>query len=297
MKKCLVTGGAGFIGSHIVEKLLEMGHLVTVIDNESSDGHDEYYWDSRATNHKVDITDLEAIKPLFKGIDVVYHLAAMVSVQESVEKPLPTFITNALGTANVLEASRLAGVDRFVYSSTSACYGENPVPSVEDMREDPLNTYAIGKLSGEHLVRNYHQLYGMKTVTFRYTNVYGDRSRHTGSYAPVISIFLKQKRAGQPLTICGDGLQKRDFIHVDDVASANCFVSYGNMDRWGETYNIGYGENWTIKEIADAISDEQVHLPARDGEMKETLADITKIKQDCIWKPKVNVFDWIRSKV
>ena len=297
MKKCLVTGGAGFIGSHIVGKLLEMGHLVTVIDNESSDGHDEYYWDSRATNHKVDITDLEAIKPLFKGIDVVYHLAAMVSVQESVEKPLPTFITNALGTANVLEASRLAGVDRFVYSSTSACYGENPVPSVEDMREDPLNTYAIGKLSGEHLVRNYHQLYGMKTVTFRYTNVYGDRSRHTGSYAPVISIFLKQKRAGQPLTICGDGLQKRDFIHVDDVSSANCFISYGNMDRWGETYNVGYGENWTIKEIADAISDEQVHLPARDGEMKETLADITKIKQDCIWKPKVNVFDWIRSKV
>ena len=297
MKKCLVTGGAGFIGSHIVEKLLEMGHLVTVIDNESSDGHDEYYWDSRASNHKVDITDLEAIKPLFNGIDVVYHLAAMVSVQESVEKPLPTFITNALGTANVLEASRLAGVDKFVYSSTSACYGENPVPSVEDMREDPLNTYAIGKLSGEHLVRNYHQLYGMKTVTFRYTNVYGDRSRHTGSYAPVISIFLKQKRAGQPLTICGDGLQKRDFIHVDDVASANCFVSYGNMDRWGETYNIGYGENWTIKEIADAISHEQIHLPARGGEMKETLADITKIKQDCIWKPKVNVFDWIRSKV
>lgn len=298
MKKCLVTGGAGFIGSHIVDRLLLLGHEVTVIDNESSDGHDQYYWNESAKNLKLDICNFEEIRRHFSNVDVVYHLAAKVSVQESVEDPLPTFITNALGTANVLEASRRSSVERFIYSSTSAVYGEtNPVPSLESMREDPLNSYAIGKLSGEQMVNSYHHLYGMNTAIFRYTNVYGDRSRHTGSYAPVVTRFLDRFMEKKPLLIFGDGEQRRDFIHVSDVVSANIFFSYGTPDEWGETYNIGYGKNWSINELAASISDNVEYKPARDGEMRETLADVTKAKHGLTWKPKVDIMDWLRSKV
>lgn len=298
MKRALVTGGAGFIGSHLVDRLIDIGMDVIVIDNESSDGHDDYYWNPLAKNKKLDICDFDSIESLFSGIDIVYHLAAKVSVQESVEDPLPTFITNAVGTANVLEAARRHSVGRFVYSCTSAVYGEaNPVPSLESMREDPLNTYAIGKLSGEQLVRSYHILYGMKTVTFRYTNVYGDRSRHTGNYAPVVTRFLDRKAEGKPLLIFGDGEQRRDFIHVDDVVNANASISYMELDQWGESYNIGYGKNWSINELAESISSDIEYGPARSGEMRETLADISKATHSLTWKPKIDIMDWIGTKV
>ena len=299
--KSLVTGGAGFIGSHIVDRLLDLGHEVVVIDNESSDGHDDYHWNRHGSvhNHKVDIRDYDAIKHLFVGVDYVFHLAAKASVQASVDNPLPTISTQVMGTANVLEAARQAGVEKFVYSSTSACYGNsNPIPNVETMREDPLNAYAIGKLSGEQLVRAYYHLYGMKTVAFRYTNVYGERARHVGTYAPAVSKFMRMRENGDALTIFGDGLQRRDFIHVSDVVSANCCITYEELDQWGETYNIGYGKNWSIQEIADAINtDEQVHLSARPGEMRETLADIRKAKAELTWKPKVDIMEWIRTQL
>jgi len=298
MMKALVTGGAGFIGSHLTDRLLSLGYDVTVIDNESSDGHDKYYWNPLADNHKVNICDFDVIHPLFKGVSVVYHLAAKVSVQESVEDPLPTFMTNAVGTANVLEAARRHSVEKFVYSSTSAVYGEsNPVPSQEDMREDPLNTYGIGKLSGEQLVRSYCNIYGMKTVTFRYTNVYGDRSRHTGTYAPVITRFLDRKSKRQPLLIFGDGEQRRDFVHVEDVVNANASIAHMELESWGNTYNIGYGKNWSINELAQAISSEIEYHPARDGEMRETLADVTRANHDLTWSPNIDMMDWISSKV
>lgn len=299
-KVSLVTGGAGFIGSHLVDQLLVLGHTVIVIDNETSDGHDKYYWREGTKNYKIDVCDYGALRHIFQfhKIDYVYHLAAKVSVQESVELPLQTFITNALGTANILELSRVFGVEKFIYSSTSAVYGEsNPVPSIESMKEDPLNTYAIGKLSGEQLVRSYNHLYGMKTVTFRYTNVYGDRSRHTGSYAPVVTRFLDRKWEGKPSIIFGDGEQRRDFIHVSDVVNANALVSFTEMDSWGETYNIGYGKNWSINELAKAIPNDIEYQPAREGEMRETLADISKAKRDLTWKPKVDIMEWLVSKV
>jgi UDP-glucose 4-epimerase len=298
MKTSLVTGGAGFIGSHIVDRLLELGHKVIVIDNESSEGHDIYHWNDRAQNHKVDIRNYEDILPLFKGVNYVFHLAAKASVQMSVDNPLPTISTQVMGTANVLEAARQNGVERFMYSSTSACYGnKNPIPNVETMREDPLNAYAIGKLSGEQLVRAYYHLYGMKTVSFRYTNIYGERARHVGTYAPAVSKFLKMRSEGNALTIFGDGLQRRDFLHVSDVVAANTLMTHSELDEWGETYNLGYGENWSIQELADLICEEQVHLPPREGEMRETLADISKITSHCNWKPKVNVIDWINNQI
>lgn len=298
MKRSLVTGGAGFIGSHIVDRLLSFGHEVVVIDNESSDGHDAYYWNNACENHKVDIRDFSAIAPLFQGVDYVYHLAAKASVQASVDDPLPTVSTQVMGTANVLEAARIAGCEKLVYSSTSACYGNtNPIPNVETMREDPLNAYAIGKLCGEQLVRSYYHLYGLKTVAFRYTNVYGERARHVGTYAPAVSKFLKMRREGNPLTIFGDGLQRRDFIHVGDVVNANASIVFAELDAWGETFNIGFGENWTIQELADIISEDQVHLSAKSGEMRETLAHIGKARAELSWKPKLRVTDWIKGQL
>ena len=298
MKKSLVTGGAGFIGSHLVDRLVGLGHEVIVVDNESSEGHDQYHWNRKSQNHKADIRNFADIAPLFQGVDYVYHLAAKASVQASVDNPLPTISTQVMGTANVLEAARLAGVEKFVYSSTSACYGNrNPIPNVETMREDPLNAYAIGKLSGEQLVRAYYGLYGMKTVAFIYTNVYGERARHVGTYAPAVSKFLKMRRDGEPLTIFGDGLQRRDFIHVSDVVSANAAISFEELETWGEVYNIGYGKNWSLKEIADAISSDQIYLSGRPGEMRETLADIRKAKSELSWKPKVDIIDWIGGQV
>jgi len=295
--KSLVTGGAGFIGSHIVDKLLSLGHQVVVIDNESSDGHDEYYWNDGATNYYFDIRDYDAIAPCFAGVNNVYHLAAKASVQASIDDPLTTMSTQVMGTANVLEAARHHGVEKFIYSSTSACYGNNnPIPNNETMREDPLNAYAIGKLSGEQLVKAYHGLYGMKTVAFRYTNVYGERARHVGTYAPAVSKFLKMRAEGDALTIFGDGKQRRDFIHVSDVVNANAVISFEELDNWGEVYNIGYGQNWSIQEIADSISEEQIHLSGRPGEMRETLADIGKAKAELTWKPKVNILDWIKKQ-
>ena len=298
MKTSLVTGGAGFIGSHLVDKLLSMDHNVIVIDNESSEGHDEYYWNSSAINYPVDIRNFYHIIDKFRGVDYVYHLAAKASVQASIDFPLDTMETQVMGTANVLEASRQSGVEKFIYSSTSACYGnKNPIPNVEIMREDPLNPYAIGKLAGEQLVKSYHGLHGMKTVAFRYTNVYGERARHVGTYAPAVSKFLKMKREGKPLTIFGDGQQRRDFIHVSDVVNANAQISFMELDNWGEVYNIGYGANWSIQQIADEISSQQIHLSAKSGEMRETLADISKAKSELVWKPKTNILNWINTQL
>ena len=296
--KFLVTGGAGFIGSHIVDKLINLGHHVVVVDNLSSDGHDEFYWNGSAENYVIDITNYDKLVPLCKNVDCIYHLAAKASVQASIDYPFLTMHTQVIGTLCVLEAARENGVEKIIYSSTSACYGnQNPIPNQEIMREDPLNPYAIGKLSGEQLVRSYHKLHGMKTIAFRYTNVYGERARHVGTYAPAVGKFLKMKERNEPITIFGDGSQRRDFIHVSDVVNANILLSSMECDNWGETYNIGYGKNWSIQEIADKISNNQVHLPARPGEMKETLADVRKAKLELNWSPKVDILDWIETQI
>lgn len=295
--KSLVTGGAGFIGSHIVDKLVEMGHEVIVIDNESAESNEEFYWNHKAQNYKYDIRDYENTRPLYDGVDYVFHLAAESRIQPSIENPINAVGLNCVGTCVVLQCARESGVKRLMYSSTSAGYGMNPYPNVETQPDDCLNPYSVSKVAGEKLCSMYTKLFGLPTVIFRYFNVYGERSPVRGQYAPVIGIFLRQRAAGEELTIVGDGEQRRDFTHVSDVVNANIMAAVSNpdSDAFGQVYNVGNGINYSINEIANVISNKQTNIPPRVGESRTTLADNSKLKNTFGWQSKVNLLDWIRS--
>ena len=295
MTKSLVTGGAGFIGSNLVDKLIELGHEVTVIDNESAECNEKFYWNPKASNHKLDICDYEFTRDLYDEVDYVFHLAAESRLQPAILNPINAVMKNSVGTCTVLQCAREAGVKKVIYSSTSSAYGLNKFPNFETDPNDCLNPYSVSKVSGEELCKLYTKLYGLKTVIFRYFNVYGDRSPTTGQYAPVIGIFKKQKENNQDLTIVGDGLQKRDFINVKDVVNANVMAALSNLteDKYGEIYNVGSGENISILEIARMISDHYIHIPPREGEARTTLANIDKIKKTFGWEPKIEIRQWI----
>jgi len=295
--KCLVTGGAGFIGSNLVDHLLENGHQVIVVDNESANSHDEYYWHSSADNHKFDISpyNLDRFIVLCEGVDCIFHLASDVSISFCIENPAETYLNNICSTTTVLEAARLAGVEKVVFSSTAAIYGLTNKICVESDKPDPLNSYSVSKLSGETLMKMYNDLYNVKTITLRYFNVYGPRQPKTGQYAPVIGIFSRQKNDGKALTVVGDGRQTRDFIHVSDIASANLTVAEKDVDNYGEVYNVGTGMATSVKEIAEMISDEITHIPPRPAEARQSLADVSKIRDAYGWKAKVNLHQWIEE--
>jgi UDP-glucose 4-epimerase len=297
--KALVTGGAGFIGSNLVDKLLEMGHEVVVIDNESSECNGEFYWNSQASNYKFDICDYEKTRHLYDKVDVVFHLAAEARIQPAIENPIRAVMTNSVGTCTVLQCAREAGVKRVIYSSTSSAYGRNVPPCIETMTEDCLNPYSISKVSGEKLCKMYYELYGLETVIFRYFNVYGEREPLKGHYAPVVGLFLRQAKNSESLTIVGDGEQRRDFTHVSDVVNANIMVAISNPEpkAFGQVYNIGTGLNHSINELANMISKHQVNIPPRLGESRETLADNTKMKNTFGWTPKVSIATWIENNI
>ena len=298
MTKSLVTGGAGFIGSNLVDKLIEEGHEVVVIDNESAECNEQFYWNPRADNHKLDICDYEFTRDLYEGVDYVFHLAAESRLQPAIENPINAVMKNAVGTCTVLQCARESGVKKVIYSSTSSAYGLNKFPNYETDQNDCLNPYSVSKVAGEELCKMYTNLYGLKTIIFRYFNVYGDRSPTTGQYAPVLGIFLKQKKENSPLTIVGDGLQRRDFINVDDVVSANINAAENNIDQdyYGSIFNIGSGENISIVEIANLISKNQTFIAERSGEAKTTLANIDKAKTVLNWKPSVRLKEWISQQ-
>lgn len=297
--KALVTGGAGFIGSNLVDKLLDLGHEVVVIDNESSECNEEFYWNESAFNAKFDIADYTNTRCLYDAVDVVFHLAAEARIQPAIENPIRAVTANAVGTCVVLQCAREAGVKRVIYSSTSSAYGRNTPPCVENMREDCLNPYSVSKVAGEKLCKMYYELYGLETVIFRYFNVYGERQPLKGHYAPVVGLFLRQADNDEPLTIVGDGEQRRDFTHVSDVVNANIMVAISNpeADAFGEVYNVGTGRNYSVNELANLISENQINIPYRVGESRETLADRKKMFKTFGWEPKVSIDSWISLQI
>ena len=297
--KSLVTGGAGFIGSNLVDGLLSLGHEVIVIDNEYSDAHDHFYWNDHTENYKYDIRDYEKTRPLYDGVDYVFHIAAEARIQPSILNPVEAISINSVGTCTVLQCAREAGVKKLMYSSTSAGYGMNPQPNVETQPDDCLNPYSISKVNGEKLCKMYTDLFNLDTVIFRYFNVYGERQPIRGQYAPVIGIFLRQLEAGQPLTIVGDGEQRRDFTYVKDIVNANIMAALSNADKeaYGQVYNVGSGVNYSVNEVAEMISNNIKYIPPRLGEARISLANVDKIYKTFAWKPQQSLEKWIKSAV
>jgi len=286
--KSLVTGGAGFIGSHLVKKLLAFGHEVVSVDLQSSD---------MTTSIIGDIRDYDLMKESMIGVDYVFHLAAESKIGPCIENPIQAVSVNDLGTCTLLQCARENNVKRFIYSSTSAAYGGNELPNVETQPDDCLNPYSVSKVGGEKLCKMYTDLYGLPTVIIRYFNVYGEGQHTSGQYAPVMGILSRQRAAGEPLTIVGDGEQRRDFIHVSDVANANLMAAISNQETeyYGQVYNVGSGVNYSVNQIAEMISDNTKNIPARPGEARATLANCDKIYSVFGWKPQVKLEDWIRE--
>ena len=294
----IVTGGAGFIGSHIVEKLKRLEHMVVVVDNEYSD-NDNFHWRKDTLNVKIDITDYKALKQACTGADYIFHCAAEARIGPSIENPLNALNINTMGTCNVLQCAREVGAKKVLYSSTSSGYGLNEAPNIETQPDDCLNPYSVSKIAGEKLCKMYTDLYGLNTIIFRYFNVFGERAPRKGQYAPVTGIFLRQKAAGEPLTIVGDGEQRRDYIYVKDVANANIMAAISNPDddAYGQVYNVGSGKNYSVNEIASFISDDTINIPPRIGEARNSLANIDKIQKTFAWKPEVDVEQWIKTQL
>lgn len=292
-KKVVVSGGAGFIGSHLVDALIGEGALVDVIDNLS--GGKKEYVNEKAVLSVLDVRNYDAIAPIIKGADYVFHLAALPRVQYSIEHPVETHEVNVVGTLNVLRAAHTGGVKRLVYSASSSAYGnQEKLPLSEDMTAHPLSPYGLQKYEGELYARLFSDIFGLPTVCLRYFNVYGLRHDPEGPYALVIGKFLKQRKEGKTLTITGDGTQTRDFTHVNDVVRANMLAATSANVGKGEAINIGAGNNRTINRIADLIGGEKEYLPPRI-EPKHTCADIQKAKELLGWEPLVSLEEGIKE--
>lgn len=295
--KILVTGGAGFIGSNLVDRLIELDHDVIVIDNIHQRYRNKSLLNSKAKYFYYDIANHFLTKDLYDGIDCVFHLAAESRIQPSINNPLLTVQTNVLGTATVLQCARESNVKRVIYSSTSSAYGlKNKIPSNENMMEDCLNPYSVSKVAGEKLCKMYSDLFELDTIILRYFNVYGNREPMSGQYASMLGLFLNQLMNNLPLTIVPDGDQRRDFINVSDVVHANILAMNLDMKSSGEIFNVGTGINFSVKEIANMISTNQIFIDARIGEALETLADTTKLERVFNWKPTMSISEYISNE-
>jgi UDP-glucose 4-epimerase len=293
MKKAIVVGGAGFIGSNLTDALIEKGYEVHVIDNLA--GGKKENINPKAIFHEKDIRFGDEIKPLFVGVDYVFHLAALPRVQYSIEHPKETNEVNVEGMLNVLIAAKEGGVKRVVYSASSSAYGDQPtMPLTEDMPAKPKSPYGLQKYLGELYARLWSEVYGLQTVSLRYFNVYGPRQNPEGAYALVIGKFLLQKAQGKPMTITGDGEQTRDFTSVHDVVRANILAAESANVGKGEVMNIGAGRNFSINKVAELIGGPVEHIPAR-LEPSHTLADNKLAKKLIGWEPQVSLEDGIKE--
>ncbi|MFC2071627.1 SDR family oxidoreductase [Chloroflexota bacterium] len=295
-RRVLVTGGGGFIGSHLVERLLDSGHDVIVLDNFSTgrmENLDHVKDSRRLTVHQVDVSNHGEILSFFEEVDWVFHLAALADIVPSIQQPLRYHRANVDGTIAVLEAARSSGVKRFIYTASSSCYGipeQLPTPETAPIKiEYP---YALTKYMGEQYVLHWHQVYKLPCVSLRLFNVYGPRSRTSGAYGAVFGVFLAQKLAGKPFTIVGDGTQTRDFTFVTDVV--NAFVKAAESQVDGEIFNVGSGDTYSVNYLVKLLGGGTVNIPKRPGEPDGTFADIGRISQALGWQPKVSFEEGVR---
>ena len=285
----VVTGGAGFIGSHVVDQLLDQGYVVRVVDNlvggrELNLAH--HAGNSRLLFEKSDIRALQPGASLFKGAGAVFHFAGIGDIVPSIEQPLEYMSVNAQGTVQVLECARQAGVAKFVYAASSSCYGLAETPTREDHPIRPKYPYALSKYHGEQAALHWHVVYGLPVNSVRIFNAYGTRSRTSGAYGAVFGVFLRQKIAGKPFTVVGDGTQARDFLYVTDVAKA--FVLAAETPLAGRIWNLGAGNPQPVNRLVELLGGEVVYIPKRPGEPDVTHADITAITRDLGWRPEVS---------
>lgn len=291
--KVIITGGAGFIGSHLADALVEHGFDVHVVDTMVAGKHEHIH--PEAVHHNIDIRDYDALVSVSRGATYVFHAAALPRVQPSIQDPRTTHDVNVNGTLNVLLAARDAGVKRVIYSASSSAYGDQEMlPLHEDMEARPMSPYGLQKYIGELYCRLFSQVYGMETVSLRYFNVYGPRASSEGAYALAIARFLEQKKRGQPLTIVPDGTQSRDFTHVRDVVRANTLAAESPYVGKGEVINIGGGKPYSVLAIADLVGGPRVFIEPR-LEPKTTAADITKARELLSWVPQIKFEDGIRE--
>ncbi|HUN49634.1 MAG TPA: NAD-dependent epimerase/dehydratase family protein [Candidatus Sulfotelmatobacter sp.] len=290
----VVTGGAGFIGSHMVDLLVERGFRVHVVDNlvggrqanlAQHEANPEVVLDTR------DIRKLGASDRLFSGASYVFHFAGIGDIVPSIEKPVDYMSTNVQGTVQVLEAARAAGVKKFVYAASSSCYGLADVPTAETHPIRPQYPYALSKYLGEMAAFHWQQVYKLPVNSIRIFNAYGTRSRTSGAYGAVFGVFLRQKLAGKPFTVVGDGTQRRDFLYVTDVARG--FLAAAETDRVGEAWNVGAGNPQSVNRLVELLGGQAVHIPKRPGEPDCTHADIGKIRRDLGWRPLVDFADGV----
>lgn len=291
----LVTGGAGFIGSHMVDLLLDRGFAVRVVDNLVG-GHERnlahHTGNADLAVDWVDVRDLAPDAPVFRDVRFVFHFAGIGDIVPSIERPTEYMSANVQGTVHVLEGARAAGAAKVVYAASSSCYGLADVPTREDHPIAPQYPYALSKYLGEQACFHWHQVYGLPVNSIRIFNAYGTRVRTTGAYGAVFGVFFRQKLAGKPFTVVGDGTQRRDFIHASDIARA--FLAAAETDIVGSIWNVGADNPQPINRLVDLIGGEVVHIPKRPGEPDCTWADIAKIRRDLNWEPSVPFEEGVR---
>jgi UDP-glucose 4-epimerase len=285
----VVTGGAGFIGGHMVDLLVEQGYSVRVVDNMLG-GREANLAQHRGNPDVVlEQRDIRSYAPddvLFRGVKHVFHFAGIGDIVPSIERPLEYMSTNVQGTAHMLECARHAGVERFVYAASSSCYGLATVPTREDHPIVPQYPYALSKYQGEQAAFHWHAVYKLPVNSIRIFNAYGTRSRTSGAYGAVFGVFLRQKLAGKPYTVVGDGTQSRDFLYVTDVARA--FLAAAQAPRAGRIYNVGAGNPQSVNRLVELLGGEKTFIPKRPGEPDCTFADISRITTELPWKPEVS---------
>ena len=296
MVKSLVTGGAGFIGSNLVDQLVKKKHKVVVLDNFSTGRRSNlsHHTKKNVKVVKVDISNNKRLNKYFNGVDYVFHLAGIADIVPSIENPNKYFKSNVVGTLNVVQASKNSKIKKFIYAASASCYGlPDKFPIKENAKIKPMYPYAFTKWQAEELIMHWTKIYNFPAISIRFFNAYGPRSRTSGAYGAVFGVFLAQKLANKPLTVVGNGNQTRDFIHVYDLV--NGIIKAALSNKVGKIYNIGAGKEVKVNKLTKLIGGKKVYIPKRPGEPSRSLADISKIKKDLNWKPKIKIEEGVKN--